>query len=193
MAAHLETDAGDAHVLSNLSDDPNAVALALEGSYRKAITEANASQIEELRGAKDSIAKDKDELTVDRAIRSFDRAADAIKNGIRVFISYKFIHRPLAEKFCEIVKEYGQKRLARDPDDQPYVFLAQQNLKHGREYRQQIREEIAKAHWFFSSTPRRAIRPGMADLRSRLFSAGHGSLGATHLRSSQEHRQGDAI
>ncbi|HEY1432291.1 MAG TPA: hypothetical protein VGF39_11800, partial [Stellaceae bacterium] len=105
MVAHFEMDAGE--IPSASSDDPNGFTRVPEASYEKAATGATNSQIEELKAAKDSI--DKDKLRIDLAIRSFDRAADAIKNGIRVFISYKFIQRPLAEKFRDLIRAYGQE------------------------------------------------------------------------------------
>jgi hypothetical protein len=50
-------------------------------------------------------------------------------------------------------KPHGQSRLARDRQDQPYVFLAERDVKAGGEYRKQIREEIENAHWFFLLLP----------------------------------------
>jgi hypothetical protein len=117
-----------------------------------ALIGANSPQSAELRAAKDYLVSDTN-LPTDLAIRSFDRAADAIKSGIRVFISYKFDDRDLAEKFQFFIREYGQTRLARDRDDQPYVFIAEQGMEAGKEYPKQIREEIEKAHWFFLLLP----------------------------------------
>jgi hypothetical protein len=151
MAAHFEAEAGETQVVSPRGDDPDGYTRALEAAYEAATIEATKSQREELKAAKDSIAKEK--LPTYLAIRSFDRAADAIKNGIRVFISYKFKQRPLADKFRDLIVTYGQNRLARDPDDQPYVFLAERGVKAGQEYRKQIREEIENAHWFFLLLP----------------------------------------
>jgi hypothetical protein len=125
----------------------------LQNRLEKALIEVtNPSQSAELREAKEYIASDTS-LPTDLAIRSFDRAADAIKNGIRVFISYKFHDRDSAEKLQFFIREYGQTRLARDRDSQPSVFLAEQGMEAGKEYPKQIREEIEKAHWFFLLLP----------------------------------------
>jgi hypothetical protein len=153
MAAHFETEAVETHVMLPRGDDPNGFSRALEAAYEAATIEVTKSQREELKAAKDLIAKDKDKIPTDLAVRSFNRAADAIKNGIRVFISYKFIQRPLAEKFRALIIAYGQSRLARDPDGKPHVFLAQRDVTAGAEYRKQIREEIENAHWFFLLLP----------------------------------------
>ena len=124
----------------------------LQNRLKLALIGANSSQSAELRAAKDYLTSDTN-LPADLAIRSFDRAADAIKNGIRVFISYKYDDRDLADKFQFFIREYGQARLARDRDNQPYVFLAEQGMEAGKEYPKQIREEIEKAHWFFLLLP----------------------------------------
>ncbi len=105
----------------------------------------------ELNRAKRYIAEKN--LTPDSAIKSFERAADAIKNGIRVFISYKFIHHDLAVKFRDLIREYGQSRLARDRNGQPWVFIAEQGVEAGKDYRKKIQDEIDKAHWFFLLLP----------------------------------------
>ena len=124
----------------------------LNDSLRKACKETKSpSQIEELRAAKRYIAEKN--LPPDRARKAFDRAADAITNGIRVFISYKFIHHDMAARFRDLVRTYGHSRLAKDRDDQPYVFMAEQGVEAGKDYRRQILEEIDKAHWFFLLLP----------------------------------------
>ena len=76
-----------------------------------------------------------------------------LRTEFEVFISYKFIHQELAEKFRDLIIEYGQRRLATDRDGQPAVFIAKQGLHAGKEYRQQIHDEIDKAHWFFLLLP----------------------------------------
>jgi hypothetical protein len=124
---------------------------SLESLCEEEQISANPSQKEELNAAKQNIAEQN--LTTDDAIKSFERAADAIKNGIRVFISYKFIHHDLAEKFRDSIRAYGQSRLAKDRDDQPWVFIAEQGVEAGKDYRKQIQEEIEKAHWFFLLLP----------------------------------------
>jgi hypothetical protein len=123
----------------------------LDDSLKSALIGAAAFQIDELTAAKQTIAAE--DIPPDLAIKSFERAADAIKNGIRVFISYKFIHQELAEKFRDLIREYGQSRLAKDRDGQPVVFIAKQGVEAGKEYRKQIHEEIGKAHWFFLLLP----------------------------------------
>ena len=124
---------------------------SLERSCKQAQTGATASQIEELNAAKRYIAEQN--LPTDLAIKSFERAVDAIKNGIRAFISYKFIHHELAKKFRDFIRDYGQSRLARDRDGQPAVFIAEQGVEAGKDYWKQIQDEIDKAHWFFLLLP----------------------------------------
>src|SRR5271165_3173665 len=124
----------------------------LQSSLEEALIGANASQTAELRAAKDYFASDTS-LPTDLAIRSFDRAADAIKDGIRVFISYKYRDRIVAAKLKDLIGDYGQSRLARDRDNKPYVFLGEQGMEVGKDYPKQIREEIEKCHWFFVLLP----------------------------------------
>jgi hypothetical protein len=124
----------------------------LQNRLENALNGANSYQGAELRAANDYLASETS-LPTELAIRSFDRAADAIKNGIRVFISYKFCDRDLAEKLQFFIRAYGQSRLAHDRDNQPYVFLAEQGMEAGKEYPRQIREELETAHWFFLLEP----------------------------------------
>jgi hypothetical protein len=123
----------------------------LDEALKRAKEGATPAQAEELIAARKTIAAEK--LPVDRAIRSFERAADAIKNGIRVFISYKFTHVALAEKFRDLIREYGVTRLGRNRGGQPAVFMAERDMAGGKEYRTQLRDEIDKAHWFFLLLP----------------------------------------
>jgi len=124
----------------------------LQKRLEKALIGATPSQSEELTAAHNYFASDTN-LPADRAIDSFDRAADAIKNGIRVFISYKYQHDVLAAKLQFFIREYAHSRLARDKDNQPYVFLGEQGMEAGREYPEQIRKEIENAHWFLLLLP----------------------------------------
>jgi hypothetical protein len=123
----------------------------LDYSLKRALTGANSSQKEELNAARRDIAERN--LPADLAIKSFERAADAIKNGIRVFISYKYIQRELAEKFRDLIRTYGESRLAKDRDDQPWVFIAEQGVEAGKDWRKRVHEEMEKAHWFFLLLP----------------------------------------
>jgi hypothetical protein len=123
----------------------------LDESLNTALVGAIPPQDEELKAAKKTI--DKQGLTTELKMKSFDRAADAIKNGIRVFISYKFIHADLATTFGDLIIKYGQSRLVKDPDGKPSVFIARQKLEAGQEYRKQIHEAIDKAHWLFLLLP----------------------------------------
>ncbi len=123
----------------------------LDDSCKRALIGATPSQKEELNAAKQTIAEMN--LPTDPATKSFERAADAIKNGIRVFISYKFIHREVAEKFRDLIRAYGQIRLAKDRNGQPWVFIAEQGIEAGKDFRKHIHEEIEKAHWFFLLLP----------------------------------------
>ena len=125
--------------------------LQLDESLNIALTGAISFQVDELKAAKQTIAAES--LPQEFAIKSFERAADAIKNGIRVFISYKSIHHTLAEAFCEKIKAYGQSRLAKDQNGEPWVFIAEQRLQAGKPYQTQIEDEINKAHWFFLLLP----------------------------------------
>jgi len=124
----------------------------LRKRLEKALIDATPSQSKELRAAHDYFASDTP-LPDDLAVRSFDRAADAIKNGIRVFISYKYHDDVLAAKLQFFIRQYAQSRLARDNDNQPYVFLGKQGMEAGREYPEQIGKEIESAHWFFLLLP----------------------------------------
>jgi hypothetical protein len=123
----------------------------LEMSCEEAQEGATRSEIEELKAAKDNIVEK--DLPPARAVKSFERAADAIKNGIRVFISYKHIHEEVAREFQKKIRAYGQNRLARDEYGQPHAFLAAQGVELGKDYRRKILEEIEKAHWFFLLLP----------------------------------------
>jgi hypothetical protein len=122
-----------------------------DDSLNIALTGASSLQVDELKAAKETIAAEN--LPAGFALRSFERASDAIKNGIRVFISYKSIHHALAEAFCEKIKAYGQSRLAKDQNGEPSVFIAEQRLQAGKPYQAQIEDEIDKAHWFFLLLP----------------------------------------
>ena len=123
----------------------------LDDSLNIALTDASSLQVDELKAAKETIAAQN--LPAGFALMSFERASDAIKNGIRVFISYKSIHHALAEAFCEKIKAYGQSRLAKDQNGEPSVFIAEQRLQAGKPYQAQIEDEINKAHWFFLLLP----------------------------------------
>jgi hypothetical protein len=127
----------------------SATQSGLEEGLKIVLNGATSSQVEELTAAKQAIAAE----NIPNAIKSFERAADAIKNGIRVFISYKFVHQELAEKFRDLIIAYGQRRLATDRDGQAAVFIAKRGLQAGKEYRQQIHDEIDNAHWFFLLLP----------------------------------------
>jgi len=83
---------------------------SLQNSFQKALSGADESQSIELREAANYLASDRN-LPTDFAIRSFDRAADAIKTGIRVFISYRYHDRSAAEKLKLLISDYGQRRL----------------------------------------------------------------------------------
>lgn len=146
---------------------------SLDESLKSAQIGATASQIKELNAAKESIAAE--DLTTDRAIRSFERAADAIKNGIRVFISYKFANQELADKFAAKICVYGQRRLATDKNGDPVVIVAKQNVRAGKNYREEIRDEIDKAHWFFLLLP-----DAQLDREWPIYEAGYFQRGMTN-------------
>ena len=163
----------------------------LDDSLKRAHIRATASQIEELNAAKRYIAEKN--LPPDFAIKSFERAADAIKNGIRVFISYKFIHHELAKKFRDLIRDYGQRRLARDRDDKPWVFIAEQGIEAGKDYPKQIQDEIDKAHWFFLLLPDVQFDREWPIYEAGYFQRGMTASEQTHLRSSQEHSPSHTI
>jgi hypothetical protein len=123
----------------------------LDDAFTRAKIGATPAQVLELESAKQNIAAE--DLLPGEAIRSFERAADAIKNGIRIFISYKFIHSALAEKFRDLIRDYCLARLGRDRGLQPTVFIAERGMDGGKDYRKQLRDEIDKAHWFFLLLP----------------------------------------
>lgn len=131
---------------------PPSTAQLLDIALTKAKVGATSEQAEELDAAKQRIAA-QDNLSSPEAVKSFERAADAIKNGLRVFISYKFSHGGLAEKFRDLILDYGARRLGEDHDGQPTVFMAERGMQHGRVYREQLRNEIDKAHWFILLLP----------------------------------------
>jgi hypothetical protein len=123
----------------------------LEKLYQEAAADANSDQRKELYAAAQEIAGQ--DLSHELVEKAFCRAADAIKNGVNVFISYKSSHEPLAMQFAEVIRFYGQSRLAQTKTHEPSVFFAAQDIKGGDEWRSKIEKAIAKAHWFILLLP----------------------------------------
>ncbi len=76
----------------------------------------------ELERAADKI-EGKADLPVEKKLLAFERAADAIVDGIKILISYKAEDYALAIALKEKLADYGAKRLNEDADGDPAFFL----------------------------------------------------------------------
>jgi hypothetical protein len=86
-------------------------------------------------------------------LRAFARAADAIMDGIKIFISYKSEDEALATSFVEKLADYGAKRLKEDASGNPEIFVAAQNIHGGDDWRQTIKARLAESHWLILLLP----------------------------------------
>jgi hypothetical protein len=86
-------------------------------------------------------------------VAAFDRAADAITDGIRIFISYKSEDQTLGVLFKEMLADYGAKRLHEEASGNPDIFLAAQSAYGRDEWRELIKAHLKRTHWFILLLP----------------------------------------
>jgi hypothetical protein len=110
------------------------------------LVDTSPAQKDELQCAWESIGKNWPDLQQPAAERAFLRAADAIKNGIRVFISYKSIHKSLASRLRKLIKSFGDGRVVE-------VFVAEQNIRGAADWRDELESAVERAHWFILLLP----------------------------------------
>jgi hypothetical protein len=112
----------------------------------------NPRRAEELDRARAQIAQVRGMHDEDR-LAAFDRAADAITDGIRIFISYKSEDQTLGILFKEMLADYGAKRLHEEASGNPDIFLAAQSIRGGDDWRKEIKACIKRTHWFILLLP----------------------------------------
>lgn len=92
------------------------------------------------------------ELSPEAAGYAMERSADAIKHGLRIFISHKTEDEELAKKLRKLLIDYGKPVLART-DNGYDVFIAEQHLRGGQEWSAEIESKLQSAHWFILLLP----------------------------------------
>ncbi len=92
-------------------------------------------------------------LVGDAAEDALRRAADAIVNGIRVFVSHRSEDSELATEFAAQIQRYGADRLARDEKNEPDVFVAEHDIRGSAKWRSTLETAIRAAHWFILLLP----------------------------------------
>lgn len=107
---------------------------------------------DELENARSRIAAET-HLSMRQKTRAFERAADAITDGIRIFISYKFDDLELATCLKKKLADYCAPRVRLDESNNPDISVAELDHKGGDDWRQTIKGNIKRAHWFILLLP----------------------------------------
>jgi hypothetical protein len=107
---------------------------------------------EELEQARGHIEK-QDGLSSHQALLAFNRAADAITDGIKVFISYKSEDEALAKSFRRMIVKYGASRLKMTSTGTHDVFYAAQGIGPGDDWEDTLDQKLSAAHWLILLLP----------------------------------------
>jgi hypothetical protein len=107
---------------------------------------------EELEQAKRYIIQ-QDSLSPHQALLAFNRAADAITDGIKIFISYKSEDEALAKSLSRYIIKYGASRLKMTSDGSRDVFYAAQGIGPGDDWEDTLDQKLSAAHWLILLLP----------------------------------------
>lgn len=103
--------------------------------------------------------------SVYQAEKAFVKYADAILNGIKIFVSYKVGFHEAARSIIEPFELYGNGRIFMNGQ---FPFMCERVSDTGKEFRQGIYKALEEAHWFFLLLPEQSL-----DRSWTLFEAGY--------------------
>ena len=104
------------------------------------------------------------------AIDSICSAADAICNGVRIFVSYKIGRNSAAKNLLKPFSLFGNGRILFDEDDNTkWPFLCELAGLQGRPYKDEIHAAFEKTHWFFLLLPDVSVDRGWVMFEAGFF------------------------
>jgi hypothetical protein len=135
-----------------LAEAPSSFERADALQFRCAAMKAEfPAHVEELERAAEQI--DRQSMPAEVKLAAFARAADAITDGIKIFVSYKSEDAGLATLFIDKLAEYGLQRLKKKANQDPDIFFAEQSLAAGVDWRDTIKKRLKDTHWFILLLP----------------------------------------
>lgn len=133
----------------------------------RAIISSNVRFSEELEKCLRELCKYESINDIDAGVEAFTKSADAIVNGIKIFVSFPVSCSDFAQTFLDTLWSFDDnKRLCREGRF-PYMFARSESRAVGQVYSTQVLEALRLTHWMFIIVPSE-----VADAQWVVFEAG---------------------
>jgi hypothetical protein len=139
--------------------------VALSNAEVKRTIDGNARHRRELHRCIEVLSENNDAKNEHDVLSAVCKTHDAIVDGIKIFVSYKFSTRLAPAQLLAPFMNFGQGRIKiRDG----WPFVAETSVRTGAAWNQEIFRSLAQTHWFFQLLPEDS-----ADRYWVSFEAGH--------------------